>query len=201
MIEEILKIFTRHVIPGVTSYFLIIVIPILLYGIFTPESGIISNLFGENGFLLSAEAIILISIILGFLLDGIGAYAYTFHAKDYNDEKTKQVDRLSEIKLSEQEEGKKYKDPDMYTNKLWAQDEELYDRIFHDRAEWVSILNTACAFLISAFVTFTLFLYSSYISPCVHTQYLYTTVVWLIVCFTISCSGQLQPDTFLREFS
>ncbi|MEL4897766.1 hypothetical protein [Crocosphaera sp. Alani8] len=139
--ELLIKSFTRYFIPGLVFYIITIFLPLhyLLDSALKPIN------------LTSADIVITMSIMLGYLLDGLGAYAWHPRRKEYKAEKiylSTELRNLKEIISSQNPNN----DPDLYNAKLWYHKKEIYERIFSERAEWVAILNSAFSFLISSFI-------------------------------------------------
>jgi hypothetical protein len=136
--------FTRYFLPGLVFYVSAICLPFLV-GLGISES------FKSAFF--SGQSILVFSAFFGYLLDGIGAYSFHFHFREYEHEKIYLVHELSKIsgacKHVEFLRGK-HNDPDQFNAVLWLKSKEVYERIFVERAEWVAILEAAFSLLISA---------------------------------------------------
>lgn len=147
-LEAISKTFTRFFMPGLIFVAFVIIVPcalILEFTDFVPGDDV-----GGVGIILS-------SLIFGYLLDSAGAYQFTLHARSYNMERStlllKLQIALGKIKSVAFDPAKLPSDPDAYVTELWLKDEKLYDRVFLERAEWVLILESAFALLMSALVS------------------------------------------------
>lgn len=142
------RTFTRYFVPGLVFYIVAICLPLFFF-------------LGSSEFakaeLLSGSAILVFSAILGYLLDGTGAYSLHFHAKEYEKEKKELVRELSKISVNykyKQIIDSKNCDPDQFNAILWMKDNATYERIFVERAEWVAILESASSLLVSVFNLF-----------------------------------------------
>lgn len=143
--EIFIRNFVRYFIPGAVFYLVVVFLPLQLF--------FEAALKPVN--LASAEVIILGSLIFGYLLDSIGAYAWHSKRAAYLKEKTRLVGILKHAsRLSILQQEPQLSDPDFYSICLWLEDEELYDRITAERAEWVAILESAFSLSIGAFLVF-----------------------------------------------
>jgi len=145
-LESITKSFTRFFVPGLAF---------LVFAITIPASTLGLNVFLGSDSLLSLTDAILLSILLGYVLDSIRAYRWTLKFRDYNHKKYQLTDMLATI--SGESRGT---NPDHYIAVLWKQDESMYNRIFAERAEWVMILETSFSMLAGAIVLTILFMHA-----------------------------------------
>lgn len=141
--EQLLKSFTRYLVPGLVFYSAVACLPVYLYQGLEPLT---------NAGLLSVLQVTVLSTVFGYLLDSIGAYGWHLHRREYRRERAELARRLSDIKPSQAPHAGRQGDPDQHIATLWLTDEKLYERIQLERAEWVAILEVASALLMSAAV-------------------------------------------------
>ena len=113
--ESIIKQFTRFFVPGLAFLVFAMALPAVLLG---------TNLFfGKNALIGVADAVLL-SILIGYVLDSIKGYRWTLRYPAYKREKVsfaKQLATLSGQKTSD--------NPDHHIAILWRHDETTYNRI------------------------------------------------------------------------
>ncbi len=141
------KSFTRYFMPGLVFTFFSILIPAYLF---------FSAYFNNISSIVTSGNILVLSLVIGYLLDSAGLYKWTLHLKKYNTEKHSLVKSLKEISHFESSNSG---DPDSHIHVLWQENEMLYDRIMAERAEWVLVLETAFALLFSSVVVTLLSIY------------------------------------------
>ncbi len=127
------KSITRYILPGMVFYLLIVFFPIEL--LFSD----IDLKVTETGSILS------LMLVVGYLLDAIGAYRYTLCFKSYNEEKinlTNELKSLSNLKFNSD-------DPDKFIAQIWYEKNESYNRIIEERSEWVMILISSSILLLA----------------------------------------------------
>lgn len=146
-VDSISKTFTRFFMPGLI-FISFSVLPLVFLN---------KELIMLKGN-YNLSLIIIASLIFGYLLDSAGAYNWTMHFKKYNVTKEKLSKELSSFSKQESD------DPDSHITLLWLKNEKLYERIFLERAEWVLILETAFALIISSFVvlSYSIYYYIAY---------------------------------------
>jgi hypothetical protein len=86
-------------------------------------------------------------LVVGFVLDGLGAYALVPAYRAYQRTKSELATALREIfELPEST------DPDQLLVPIWIRDETLYNRIMLERADWVVIMEIASSMMFGALV-------------------------------------------------
>jgi hypothetical protein len=136
--ESIIKQFTRFFVPGLAFLVFAMVLPAVLLG---------TNLcFGENR-LIGVVDTLLLSVLIGYVLDSIKGYRWTLMYAAYKRKKVSLVDQLANLSGQEANDN-----PDHHIAVLWRHDETTYNRILVERAEWVMILETSFSLLSGAFV-------------------------------------------------
>jgi len=137
--ETITKQFTRFFVPGLAFLAFAVALPATILG---------SNFiyFGKEA-PLDIGGIILLSVLIGYVLDSIRGYRWTLMAATYNRKKDELVRSLATISGQEGSTN-----PDHYIAVLWKQDEATYNRILVERAEWVMILETSFSLLVGGLV-------------------------------------------------
>jgi hypothetical protein len=136
--EILIKSFTRYFIPGLILLFVAFYIPLYFFS----DTKIFQNLK-----LLELPVILVFSVILGYLLDSIGAYRLTLSYKEYKRAREELVLQAYTLNPSIRSN-----DPDKYLGDLWLLNEQLYNRLFIERAEFVMILETSVALFIGAVI-------------------------------------------------
>lgn len=118
------------------------------FAVAIPRSLLGFNFFlGKDAPLGIADAILL-SILIGYVLDSIKGYRWTPALATYNRKKKELARSLAS--LVGREGGSA--NPDYYIAVLWRQDEATYNRIFIERAEWVMILETSFSLLVGCVI-------------------------------------------------
>ena len=143
--EIFIRYFVRYFVPGAVFYLSVVFLPLQLF----------LNAATNPINLTSSDVAVMGSIIFGYLLDSIGAYAWHANRKEYIKEKRQLALDLKEVSrliISRKEKTTKSSDPDFHSITLWLKDKELYDRITVERAEWVAILESSFSLSIGAFV-------------------------------------------------
>lgn len=136
--ESITKQFTRFFVPGLAFLVFAVALPALRLG-FTVLPGTDAPL-GLGG-------AVLMSILLGYVLDAIKGYRWTLMFASYNRKRTALAASLASLAGPGESTN-----PDHYIAVLWKQDEATYNRIFVERAEWVMILETSFSLLIGSVI-------------------------------------------------
>lgn len=136
-IESLTKQFTRYFVPGLAF---------LIFAVVLPSTALGHDLFFGSSAAIGASQSILLAIVAGYVMDSIRGYRWTLSIRRYNAER----DGLA--RLLSAATGKESPNPDDLIAVLWKQDETTYNRIFAERAEWVMILETSFAMLLSASV-------------------------------------------------
>lgn len=144
-LDTIAKSFTRFFVPGIAFLVFVVAIPAATFGL---------NLFLGQNSLLGVADVILLSILIGYVLDSIKGYRWTFMLKEYNQKKDELARALADLS-----EKKHSKNPDYHIAILWQHDKKTYNRIFVERAEWVMILETSFSLLVGGFVLTTASVY------------------------------------------
>ena len=129
------KSFTRFFIPGLALSIFAILVPLIVWGRLKID---ITT--------LPSSLLIVASLLLGYVLDAVKGYRWTFCYKKYMRQKLALTVELSNLVNSSSD------NPDDLISELWLQNKEVYERIFQERAEWVMILETAFSLLIGASV-------------------------------------------------
>ncbi len=137
--EALLKEFTRYFVPGLVLYLLAIALPILV--VLGPEAL-------EQYQVLSIGHVVVVSAVAGYLLDSLGAYAWTPSRREYKGS----LGPLAEKLRAASESSETALDPDSYLAAAWYTDAANYDRLFRERAAWVAILEASFAMALSAVV-------------------------------------------------
>lgn len=136
--EVLLKSFTRYFIPGLITLAVAVYLPLSFF----TNGKILGNLN-----LFEAVHVLVFSIVLGYLLDSFGAYGWTLSYRGYKRERSELTNKLNTLLPSTISN-----DPDQYLAQLWLCNEEVYNRLFVERAEWVMILESSCALLLAGTV-------------------------------------------------
>jgi hypothetical protein len=134
-LESLGKEFTRYFVPGLVLLTFAGIVPATILG---------ANIFFGADPPIGATQAIVLSIVSGYVLDSIRGYRWTLSLRQYNLERRGLAEKLAALL------GETSPNPDDYLAVLWRKDEPTYDRIFAERAEWVMILETSFAMLISA---------------------------------------------------
>lgn len=173
--EAFVKSFTRYFIPGLI---------LLVIGLYLPLS-----LFAENEFLNSLSLLdfpqfLVFGIVLGYLMDSLGAYRFTLSYPAYRRRRREFAQRSAGSDSYEASS-----DPDLYLSNLWHWKEKLYDRLMIERAEWVMILESSCVMLVAGIVILavSLFTYFQYQQArCLETA---IAVILLALSYVSSAKG------------
>lgn len=142
MFENILQSFVRNIVPGFVFSVFCFVIPAKIIE------------YEPLDQFLQFEILVITGVVAGFVLDGFGAYRYTPKFLTYRALKVALIEKLNSV-------GGNFSssmNPDMYLADVWASNKDLYDRLFEERAEWVSILSSSFSFLCASFVGLAIFL-------------------------------------------
>ncbi|HJR79838.1 MAG TPA: hypothetical protein VJ821_07185 [Anaerolineales bacterium] len=150
-LDTITKSFTRFFVPGIAF---------LVFAVAIPTESLGIHLFIGQGSLLGVADVILLSILIGYVLDSIKGYRWTFMLKVYKHKKRELARSLEGI--TRQKEGT---NPDYYLAVLWKYDEETYNRIFIERAEWVMILETSFSLWVGGVALLAALTYTYFILP------------------------------------
>ncbi|MGC8898748.1 MAG: hypothetical protein ACP5ON_11030 [Bacteroidota bacterium] len=136
-LDPIIRGFTRFFIPGMSFLIFSVLIPLLVCD-------------GMKNFkeMLNVQSFLVLSVILGYVLDSIRAYRWTFSFSTYVDRKNTLVNELR--KFYKQIDSNK---PDHYLATLWAKDEKTYNRLYGERSEWFMILEISFSLLIGGVLT------------------------------------------------
>jgi len=136
-LDLIIRTFTRFLIPGMSFLIFSVLIPLWIYD-------------GMRNFkeILNVSSFLILSVVLGYILDSIRAYRLTFSFSAYMKKKNILVNELR--KFYKQIDSN---NPDHYLATLWVKDEKTYNRLYNERAEWVMILETSFSLLIGGFST------------------------------------------------
>lgn len=135
--------FTRYFLPGLIFVVSVGSVSLLIWNDDNDPAGLIT---GESG--TTIQSVVVLSLVVGYLLDSAGAYRWTLHYRSYR----KSRGGLS-LELARWSVQSADKDPDQFISKLWLQDERLYERIFSERAEWVLILESAFSLTVSSLMS------------------------------------------------
>jgi len=152
MLDDIIKTLTRNIIPGLVFVLFVLYIPINL----------VQPKFDTST--IHPTILVFLGITIGFVLDGMGAYRFTWEFKYYRKLKFNLVTELSKIMYSDdtatienenlsQISQQTMSDPDGLIASIWLHDRESYESIMEERAEWVSILVSAFCFILAPAVT------------------------------------------------
>jgi ABC-type multidrug transport system fused ATPase/permease subunit len=134
-LENLTKQFTRFFVPGLAF---------LIFAVMLPTTALGKDLFFGKEPAIGATQAILLSIVAGYVLDSIRGYRFTLSFRQYDIERKILVRTLANVV------GEGSSNPDDLLAVLWKRDEANYNRIFVERAEWVMILETSFAMLISS---------------------------------------------------
>jgi hypothetical protein len=134
-LESLTKQFTRFFVPGLAF---------LIFAVMLPTTALGKDLFFGKEPAIGATQAILLSIVAGYVLDSIRGYRFTLSFRAYNAERTALAEALARAV------GEGSPNPDDLLAALWKRDEASYNRIFVERAEWVMILETSFAMLLSS---------------------------------------------------
>ena len=135
--ENLMKQFTRFFVPGLSF---------LVFAVLLPTTALGKDLFFGKDPAIGLSQAILLSVVAGYVMDSIKGYRWTLSFKHYNAERASLAKALTAATRAEAP------NPDDLIAVLWKRDEPSYNRIFVERAEWVMILETAFAMLLSAAV-------------------------------------------------
>lgn len=130
-----MKQFTRFFVPGLAF---------LVFAVLVPTTVLGKDLFFGKDPAIGLSQAILLSVIAGYVMDSIKGYRWTLSFKQYNRERADLARALATATKASSA------NPDDLIAVLWKRDESSYNRIFIERAEWVMILETAFAMLLSA---------------------------------------------------
>lgn len=172
-VDSLSKTFTRFFMPGLI-FISFSILPLVFL-----NKELIVSLKGNY----SLSLIIIASLIFGYLLDSAGAYSWTIHFAKYNRTKDKLSKKLSSFSKKESD------DPDSHITLLWLKNEQLYERIFLERAEWVLILETAFALIISSFVVLAYSIYFYIVYEKIQFISLVVIFIELSLSYLISSKG------------
>lgn len=134
-LENLTKQFTRFFVPGLAF---------LIFAVMLPTTALGKDLFFGKEPAIGATQAILLSIVAGYVLDSIRGYRFTLSFRAYNGERADLAQALAKAM------GEGSSNPDELLAALWKRDEASYNRIFVERAEWVMILETSFAMLLSS---------------------------------------------------
>lgn len=135
-----LRTFTRYFLPGLIFLIVAIILPTyFIYG---------QSLL-DLMMTLGVPAQLILAIMLGYVLDSLGTYRFTLKYREYIKAKSSLVCEAQKIIKDISSN-----DPDQYLSDLWVSDENTYNRLLLERAEWVMILETSFAFLIGSVAVF-----------------------------------------------
>lgn len=134
-LESLTKQFTRFFVPGLAF---------LIFAVMLPTTALGKDLFFGKEPAIGATQAILLSIVAGYVLDSIRGYRFTLSFRAYDSERSSLADALAKAV------GEGSTNPDDLLAALWKRDEASYNRIFVERAEWVMILETSFAMLLSS---------------------------------------------------
>lgn len=138
--DSFIKEFTRFLLPGLNFYVLVIVLPSLLLS--GPKTV-------DTWKLLSPWQILVFSSVGGYILDSLGSYRWHFLNGKYDKKYKKLTKTLRQESHAKEDEGE---DPDYFLASAWINAQELYSRLFAERAAWIAILETSFSLLISGSV-------------------------------------------------
>lgn len=136
--EIFVRALTRYIIPGVVFLVVGLHLPLTIFA----EKQILETLR-----LLEVPQVLIFSVVVGYLLDSLGAYRWTLSYREYERTKDELARRAHDINPLVESN-----DPDQYLADLWLLREQVYNRLFLARAEWVMILESSCALLVGATV-------------------------------------------------
>jgi hypothetical protein len=140
--QVLIKSFTRYFIPGLITLVIAVYLPLYFF----TDRQIFVDLK-----LFDVIQVLVFSIVLGYLLDSIGAYGWTLSFRSYKQERQELTNKLKAFLPSTISS-----DPDQYLAQLWLCNEGVYDRLFVERAEWVMILESSAALLLAGIVFLTI---------------------------------------------
>jgi ABC-type multidrug transport system fused ATPase/permease subunit len=173
--ESIAKQFTRFFVPGLAFLLFAVALPALRLGF--------TVLLDKDG-PLGLGGAVLISILLGYVLDAIKGYRWTVMFATYNRKRAALAGSLASLVGPVGSTN-----PDHYIAVLWKRDETTYNRISVERAEWVMILETSFSLLVGSVILALIEVYALITSTGVVLAMAGVCVLLLVASFLSAVNG------------